>query len=148
MIVGLGSSDPLIWTPGAIDALKGEVNTLVMSLQADAVPAYNAGVINHMTWGGLEPFFREWEAYRDSIGFFAELSGATASTLQRYRDRAVDWRNKLGALGVAISTPSPPVTSSPFSSLESAAKWLGIGALAIAGAVLVGKGIDAARRMS
>lgn len=135
-IAGLGGSDPLIWTPGSIEALKGEVDSLAVSLGADARSAWEAGQISANTWTSLRAFMAEWVNYRDSVGFFATLTGATADTLKRYRERFVDWRNALARQGVSLSSPAPPKAEGAFDGLATGAKWIGIGALALAGVMI------------
>ncbi len=127
--------DPLIWTPGSIDALKNEVNTLIIGLNADEVVGYASGKLGaaiHAQWGA---FMDEWNKYRDGIGFFSLLTGSTATTLQSYRTRANAWRTTLQTAGAAITGPPPSGTG--IDKGLGTLGWIGLAAV-VAGASYVG----------
>ncbi len=142
-------TDPLIWTPGAIDDLKGEVDTQINNLRNDAEDAFLVGTIPQAVYDGVYNFYQQWVAYRNSIGFFAELTGATASRLKNYRETAASWRSQLVSSGAQVSNPAPVTSATPFAglgnafgSLPSLAKWLTIGAAVIIGGPIIVKALD------
>lgn len=121
---GMGSTDPLVWTPNAIASLRDQVDAEIQALARD-VSAERArsgqDVIDNATLSSWKAFYTEWGAYRDSVGFFWGLWGSTADRYKDFRARALDWRRRIQGAGARLSTPAPNV--SPPSSTSDLLKW-------------------------
>jgi hypothetical protein len=146
-LAGLGASDPLIWTPGAIESLKDEVDSLMRSLGNDSRNARDSGYLSDSVWDSLKDFTYNWTQYRNDVGFFAKLTGATAMRLKDFKEKAIDWRNYLKGIGVTVTGPDPRASDSPFKDITTILKWsaviagIGVGALIIYSAMPAIRGI-------
>jgi hypothetical protein len=136
---GLAEAEPLIWTPGAIRALIAEVDAGIMATATGATSTWTNGKLPAATWQQWRAFLNEWIKWRDSIGFFSTLSGATADTAKSYRARGQQWRGQLEAAGVTVSAPNS--TADKPGDAPSWLKWTVGGAAAVGASLVLFRGL-------
>lgn len=134
---GGASTSKWIWWPNDIKALAEQTDTEIWSLSRD-FDAFGGGAYDSESgeWNSLQSFnafVSEWDAYYKGLGYLNYLSGGTVGTLQSYRLRANDWRNKLISFGGTPSTPAPPnlPTDKP-SAFQTSMRWAAGAAIAVA----------------
>ena len=127
---GGASTSKLIWWPSDIKALASQTDTEIVSLASD----YDRAGTDSDTLAAFNTFYNEWVDYHADLGVFSYLSGGTVGTLQEYRLRASQWRDKLLSTGAQVSSPAPkglpdPSTASPWA---SSLRWVAGAAIAVA----------------
>lgn len=134
----LGDSDPLVWTPTAIDTLRNQVGTEIDDISRTVTDAWVNGKIDNATRAPFKAFYDEWAAYRDQTGIwnaFWSIWGAEVDRIKSFQVRALEWRQQLKSLGYTFYTPEPHVTPPAFNFLDYApyVKWglvIGVGLIA------------------
>jgi hypothetical protein len=151
-VEGLGEAgDPLIWWPGAIEDLvrqvDGEVDQLARAVSNERHRT-GAAIIGNLTLDEFKAFYNEWKRYKDGLGWWGKMTGATVDRTRNYRKRAMDWRDKFVGLGVStLVAPAPPAPKSGFPWVKTAFVLGGIavGAYAVSKLTDLGKLLPARR---
>lgn len=136
---GLGDEEdePLVWGPTTIEAYVQKTGTEIWSIAQDYSAAIRSGRITQATLSAFKAFFNEFEQWKAGLGFLSWLTYGTVSTAKSFRQRALQWRDKLVQSGATISAPAPNITVGP-SQIPNVTKWVAGAAIAVAGAVALG----------
>lgn len=131
------------YTPAAVRELRDQTDTEIMTASSDAVAAWAAGQIPSSAFLPFRTFVQEWQKYSAGVNWFDELfASSTVCTINDFRTRLIDWRRKLGDVGVSFASPEPTLPPPSTSQFTTIAKWLAIAGITIAGAYVVGKSLD------
>lgn len=125
-------ADPLIWWPSDIKALvaqaDGEISGLARDVTAETA-AHGNLTIDRPTELAWKAFYKEWVTFRDGLGWFGNMTGATVDRVRDFRQRNAAWRDKIASTGGKVTGPAPSNLDpeDPIDKLLGAAKYVGIG---------------------
>lgn len=138
----LGDDSTLVWWPGAIKGLRGEVDGIYQNLGRDFRQAKDDGLLNPNTWAEAQRLMQEWLSYKKSLGITDWLWGSTVGRLNHYKGIAIEWRNKLRTLGAEPTGPDPNLnTSDTANTLVTAVKYISVAAVIVGISYVGGKAL-------
>jgi hypothetical protein len=131
---------PVFQTPSTVDALK---NRLAAALKGTDQSVQSCSALDDTTRASWGVFYTGAMEYAKSSSSWWDAA-AEANQGESLEDELYAWQQKLQkvcTLTVPVFNPQPPAAAG-MDAIGTAAKWIGIGVVAIAGAYVVSKAVE------
>lgn len=135
---GLGSSDPLVWTPSAVKGEFDRIRNVLDTINREMSQAVNDGKMSGAEW---EQWFKVYKTGHDFVDTASTYWGSNVATARQHEQEAGKWRDLMKSRGAKLQAPSGLVKQPEPGLLDQLSQPgvnMGKGIVAIGGVVAVG----------